>query len=67
MRVSPSAYYAWAKRPGQLISTETLHLHRRIKQLFKDSRDSLGSRELMKKLRKEGFVIGRYKARAVLH
>jgi putative transposase len=38
-----------------------LHLHRRIKSLFKQSRNSLGSRELMKNLRKEGIAISRYK------
>ncbi len=61
MQVSTSAYYAWRKRPGQLISADILHLHRRMKALFKQSRDSLGNREMMKKLREEGFQIGRYK------
>ena len=58
MRVSTSAYYAWKKRPGQLITAETLHLHRRMKALFKQSRNSLGSREMMKKLREEGIERG---------
>ena len=31
-----------------------------MKALFRQSRDSLGSREMMKKLREEGFRIGRY-------
>ena len=66
MRVSTSAYYAWKKRPGQLISADVLHLHRRMKALFKQSRNSLGSREMMKKLREEGFEIGRYKARNLM-
>jgi len=66
MRVSTSAYYAWKKRPGQLISAETLHLHRRMKALFKLSRCSLGSREMMKRLREEGFQIGRYKVRSLM-
>jgi putative transposase len=61
MQVSTSAYYAWRKRPGQLISADVLHLHRRMKVLFKQSRESLGSREMMKKLREEGIQIGRYK------
>ncbi len=34
--------------------------------LFKESRDSLGSRELSKKLRKEGFHIGRYRTRTLM-
>ena len=66
MRVSTSAYYAWKKRPGQLISAEVLHLYRRMKALFKQSRDSLGSREMMKKLREEGFTIGRYRVRNLM-
>lgn len=66
MGVSSSAYYAWAERPGQLISANTLHLHRRAKKLFNDSRQSLGSRELMKKLREEGFIVGRNKVRRLM-
>ena len=63
MQVGTSVYYAWRKRPGKLISAETLRLYRRMKALFKRSRDSLGSREMMKKLREEGFHIGRYKGK----
>ena len=43
-----------------------LHLHHRMKALFRQSRDSLGSREMMKKLREEGFRIGRYKVRHLM-
>ena len=66
MQVSTSAYYSWRKRPGQLISAEVLHLHRRMKALFEQSRESLGSREMKKKLREEGFTIGRYKVRKLM-
>ena len=61
MAVSPSAYYDWAKRPALLIDADTLHLYRRAKQLFAASRNSLGSREMMKKLCEEGFPVGRYR------
>jgi putative transposase len=61
MRVSKSAYYAWRKRPAIIISAQTLNLHRRAKALFEDSRDSLGSRELGKKLRKEDFDVSRHR------
>ncbi len=37
-----------------------------MKALFKQSRESLGSREMMKKLREEGFQIGRYKVRNLM-
>jgi putative transposase len=66
MQVSTSAYYAWRKRPGKLIDADVLHLHRRIKSLFKQSRNSLVSRELMNNLRKEGITICRYKVRKLM-
>ena len=66
MQVSTPAYYDWNKRPGKLISAEELHLYRRLRALFKRSRESLGSREMMKKLNEEGFNIGRYKVRGLM-
>jgi putative transposase len=66
MQVSPSSYYAWLKRPATLTTADELHLYRRAKALFIESRESLGSRELMKKLRDEGFQIGRYKTRSLM-
>ena len=66
MQVSSSAYYAWKERPKRLISADVLHLHSRMKTLFKQSRDSLGRREMMKKLCEEGFQIGRYKVRNLM-
>jgi putative transposase len=41
-------------------------LRRRMKELFRTSRDSLGSRTLMKNLRDEGFRIGRDRARRLM-
>ena len=67
MKVSTSAYYAWRKRPVILITADELHLYRRTKALFVASRESLGNRELMKKLRIEGFQIGRYKTRSLMN
>ena len=61
MNVSRSGYYAWLNRPAKIISESELMLYRRTKALFKESRQSLGSRQLMKKLRKEGFKVGRDK------
>jgi transposase InsO family protein len=66
MQVSRSAYYAWYQCPAKLISAETLHLYRRAKELFNASRQSLGSRELSKKLRSEGFEIGREATRTLM-
>lgn len=66
MQVSRSAYYDWRKRSSDVISAEILALYRRMKMLFTASRGSLGSREMMKKLRKEGYCIGRYKVRKLM-
>ncbi len=66
MQVSPSAYYDWRQRPARLIDPEELNLYRRAKSLFQASRNSLGSRELCKKLRTEGFEIGREKTRTLM-
>jgi len=38
-----------------------------MKRLFEQSRNSLGSREMVKKLREEGFHIGRYRVRTLMH
>jgi putative transposase len=54
MSVSKSGYYDWHKRPANVINLETLKLYRLVRQLFKQSRGSLGNREMVKKLRKEG-------------
>ena len=44
MKVSRSGYYAWRNRPTKVISESELMLYRRTKALFKESRQSLGSR-----------------------
>ena len=66
MKVGRSAYYEWVKRPAKLITVQELNLCRRIKRLFDQSRQSLGSREMMKNLRKEGFIIDRYRVRQLI-
>lgn len=66
MRVSTSAYYDWHGRDGEVVDSETWHLCHRMKELFAESRESLGSRQMMKQLRKEGFGIGRYRVRALM-
>ncbi len=66
MGVGTTAYYDWKNRPGPAITEDVLRLHRRMKKLFEKSRSSLGSREMMKKLREEGFNIGRYRIRKLM-
>lgn len=66
MRAKRSTYYDWLSRPPKRIEASQLHLNRRMKELFQQSRNSLGSREMMKKLREEGFQIGREKTRQTM-
>ena len=66
MKVSHSAYYAWRNRPAKVICVDELHLYHRMKALFAESRDSLGSRTMLKQLRKEGFKLGRYRVRGLM-
>lgn len=63
MKVGKSAFYSWRQRPKPVISAEDLHVNSRMKALFDQSRGSLGSRELAKKLNEEGITIGRGKTR----
>ena len=64
--VQRSAYYDWRNQPCKIIPVEELALRLRMKELFRASRDSLGSRTLAKNLRKEGFKIGRDKTRRLM-
>ena len=64
--VQRSAYYDWRDRPGKVLPPEELALRRHMKALFGTSRDSLGSRMMMKNLRQEGFVIGRDRVRRLM-
>jgi len=66
MNVSTSAYYAWINRPAKLITEEELRLYRKAKELFRNSRESLGNRAMTKKLCEEGFKVGRYKVRSIM-
>lgn len=57
MKVSKSASYAWCARPGQLIIERELSIYRQAKALFKASRNSLGSRELSKRLHETSYKV----------
>lgn len=66
MHVSRSGYYAWKTRKPKSVNMTELRLVKRLKTLFYESRSSLGSRQLLQKLREEGFIIGRYKVRSLM-
>ncbi|MHC5224725.1 IS3 family transposase [Ignatzschineria sp. LJL83] len=66
LKVSRSGYYAWLGRPKVKINKSEFRLKSRMKSLFNESRESLGSRTLMESLRAEGFTVGRRKVRYLM-
>lgn len=66
LAVTRSAYYDWKSRQGKVVPAEELAVRRRMKALFAESRQSLGSRRLSKQLREEGFDVGRDRARRLM-
>lgn len=63
--VSSSGYYEY-RRHKQTIDPEHVALQARLRELFRKSRRSAGSRTLKKKLNDEGVVIGRFKVRRLM-
>ena len=66
MRVSPSAWYAWRKKPAAN-PPEDIAIRIMLKELFSASRESAGSRTLVKKLRGEGVTISRWRVRKIMN
>ncbi len=66
LQVNKSAYYEWKQHGAEVINAETFALCSRMKALFIQSRESLGSRGFVKHLRKEGYDIGRYRVRRLM-
>ena len=59
MQVKRSSYYNWKNNRSQkVISADEFALRSEMKRLFKQSRESLGSRRMSKALRAQGFNVG---------
>ena len=68
MRVSRSGFYDYLKRfqQGPVLDPREERLKSQMRQIFKSSRASYGSRRMMKQLGNDGFTIGRYKTRRLM-
>ena len=66
MGVSKQCLLWLAKKGAKLIDSQTWHLCQRMKMHFTQSRESMGSRRMMKQLCKEGFQVGRYRIRLLM-
>jgi transposase InsO family protein len=68
MRVSRSGFYDYLQRfqQGPILDPDEERLKSRMRQIFKVSKASYGSRRMMKQLVKDGFSIGRFKTRRLM-
>lgn len=63
--VATSSYYDYRKR-SQVIDVKRLQLQARLKELFRLSRGSAGSRTLVIMMRDLGYRTGRFKVRSLM-
>ena len=68
MKVSRSGFYDYLHRinNNDIANDHEGPLKARVKEIFKESKDSYGSRRILKKLQSEGHQIGRYKVRRLM-
>jgi transposase InsO family protein len=66
LNVTKSAYYDWKQRGATVVGAEEFALCSRMKALFAQSRDSLGSRGMVRQLRQDGHIVGRYRVRRLM-
>ena len=64
MVVSRSGYYDWCAR--ELVDPERQRLIARVKAIHQRKRGSYGSRRMSVALQREGFAVGRYRARSLM-
>lgn len=68
MRVSRSGFYDYLRRfnRGPVLDPADERLKSQMRQIFKSSKASYGSRRMMKQLGDDGFTVGRYKTRRLM-
>jgi putative transposase len=67
MRVSTSAFYAWAQAPENTAkSKQKAALEARTRELFEEHKKTYGSRRLSDALKKAGWEAGRYQVRGLM-
>lgn len=66
MSVHRGSYYDWKRQAIKPLPTTEALLRQRMTELFKVSRQSMGSRRMVARLREEGYIIGRYRVRKLM-
>ena len=65
MQVSRSGFYDWLRRSHEQ-DPQHAYLLERVRAIHKRTRGSYGSRRMARALQREGFAVGRYKARSLM-
>lgn len=66
MQVSRSTYYHWRNGGSVVSNKEDATIKDKIRMLFKRSRNSYGSRRMVKAMKEAGIEIGRFKTRKLM-
>jgi HTH-like domain len=66
LAATKSAYYHWKLHGATVVDANEFALCARLKALFAQSRDSLGSRAMVRQLRQEGHSLDRYQVRRLM-
>ena len=69
MKITRSSFYQWQKKQAarEVIDPEVFRMEADAQKIFAESDSSYGSRRMAKTLRKQGYRIGRYQARSLMH
>lgn len=65
MQISRSTYYSWCSN-GSFVPREETLLKDKVRVIFKKSKNTYGSRRIVKSLINEGVKIGRFKIRKIM-
>ena len=66
--VSRRGFYSYVQRhAAPTIERDEVALLARVKAIHAETRQSYGSRRMAKQLQADGFTVGRYKARRLMH
>jgi putative transposase len=66
LKVSPSGYYAWLKRPLSVKKTEDERLWQKIKNHWEKSRKTYGSPRITNRLQNEGEVCSKHRVAKIM-
>ena len=64
--VSRSGFYAYLRRKGRGNPAEGVELIAQVREIYRESKGTYGSRRTAKRLQQKGYAVGGYKARTLM-